>query len=77
MSHIEDSGMSHAEGSTPAIEDWQNDSPQQSPEPSQAESAFVQARQRRKIAELEGKLEILESGRALKERYGPASNVLS
>ncbi|KAG1814830.1 hypothetical protein EV424DRAFT_1645650 [Suillus variegatus] len=67
MSHAEDS-MSHTEGSTLPIEDRQNDSPQQSPELSQADSAFVQARQRRKIAELEGKLESLESGRARKER---------
>lgn len=35
-----------------------------------AESAYVQARQRWKIAELEGKVEILESGRAVKERHG-------
>lgn len=69
--------MSHTEGSTLPIEDRQNDSPQQSPELSQADSAFVQARQRRKIAELEGKLESLESGRARKERYVPALDVLS
>jgi hypothetical protein len=55
--------MSHADsdhGNTPPVE-----------EPSQleAQSTFVQARQRRKIADLEGKLEILESGRAVKERY--------
>jgi hypothetical protein len=42
---------------------------QQSPESSQATSLFLQAWQRRKIAELEGKLETLESGRAAKERY--------
>ncbi|KAG2149441.1 hypothetical protein BD769DRAFT_1659001 [Suillus cothurnatus] len=41
---------------------------QQSPESSQATSLFLQAQQRRKIAELEGKLETLESGRAAKER---------
>ncbi|KAG2089118.1 hypothetical protein BD769DRAFT_1396130 [Suillus cothurnatus] len=41
---------------------------QQSPESSQATSLFLQARQRRKIAELEGKLETLESGCAAKER---------
>ncbi|KAG1748883.1 uncharacterized protein EDB91DRAFT_1244693 [Suillus paluster] len=37
-------------------------------ESSQAQSAFLQARQRRKIADLEEKLETLESGRAAKER---------
>ncbi|KAG2138494.1 hypothetical protein DEU56DRAFT_912362 [Suillus clintonianus] len=36
--------------------------------PSQPETTFAQARQRRKIAELEGKLEALESGRAIKEK---------
>ncbi|KAG2130269.1 hypothetical protein DEU56DRAFT_740807 [Suillus clintonianus] len=43
----------------------------------EAESGFVQARQRRRIAELEGKVENLESGRAVKERYAsrlPALN---
>ncbi|KAG2109136.1 hypothetical protein DEU56DRAFT_920405 [Suillus clintonianus] len=38
--------------------------------PSQPETTFVQAQQRRKIAELEGKLEALESGRAIKENSG-------
>jgi hypothetical protein len=50
------------------MEDQQGDHDLQQP-PSQVQSALVQARQRRKIAELEGKLEILESGRAVKERY--------
>ncbi|KAG2117454.1 hypothetical protein DEU56DRAFT_919058 [Suillus clintonianus] len=36
--------------------------------PSQPETTFAQAQQRRKIAELEGKLEALESGRAIKEK---------
>jgi hypothetical protein len=54
------------------MEDRQGDRELQqppNPEPSQTQSALVQARQRRKIAELEGKLEVLESGRAVKERY--------
>ncbi|KAG2755824.1 hypothetical protein P692DRAFT_201685111, partial [Suillus brevipes Sb2] len=37
-------------------------------QPSEAQTAFLQARQRRKIAELEDKIETLESGRASKER---------
>ncbi|KIK32924.1 hypothetical protein CY34DRAFT_18714 [Suillus luteus UH-Slu-Lm8-n1] len=37
-------------------------------QPSEAHLAFLQARQRRKIAELENKIETLESGRASKER---------
>ncbi|KAG1823246.1 hypothetical protein EV424DRAFT_1538574 [Suillus variegatus] len=44
-----------------------NQQSQQPPKSSQ-ESSFLQARQRRKIAELEGKLETLESGRTSKER---------
>ena len=58
----------HAESSASPNENWDNDV-QQSTEPSEAQSTFVQARQRRKIAELEEKLETLESGCALKERY--------
>jgi hypothetical protein len=50
------------------MEDQQGDHDLQQ-SPSQVQSALVQARQRRKIAELEGKLEILELGRAVKERY--------
>lgn len=38
-------------------------------QPSEAHLAFLQARQRRKIAKLENKIETLESGRASKERY--------
>ncbi|KAG1868224.1 hypothetical protein C8R48DRAFT_671658 [Suillus tomentosus] len=38
------------------------------PEPSPSQASFAQARQRRKIAELEEKIETLESGRAVKER---------
>jgi hypothetical protein len=37
---------------------------------SQAADASAQARQKRQIAQLEAKLEALESGRAAKERYG-------
>jgi hypothetical protein len=33
------------------------------------EAAYVQARQKRRIAQLEEQLEALESGRAVKERY--------
>jgi len=62
--------MSDAEGSTLPDEDLQNDRyPQQPSEPSEAQSTAVLARQRRKIAELEEKLEVLESGYAAKERY--------
>ncbi|KAG1721032.1 hypothetical protein EDB19DRAFT_1917576 [Suillus lakei] len=45
-----------------------NNGLQRPPEPSQAQSSFLQARQRRKIAQLEEKLETLESRRAAKER---------
>ncbi|KAG1765296.1 hypothetical protein EV702DRAFT_981610 [Suillus placidus] len=48
----------------------QNDNLQHPPEPAQAQvQSTLQARQRQKIAELEGKLEALESGRAVKARY--------
>ncbi|KAG2112424.1 hypothetical protein DEU56DRAFT_749373 [Suillus clintonianus] len=54
---------------------------QQPPETPQAgaesESASVHARQRRRIAELEGKVETLESGRSVKERYAPRLFALS
>ncbi|KAG2110411.1 hypothetical protein DEU56DRAFT_920178 [Suillus clintonianus] len=56
--HIQDQGsMSH-------VEDWQDDHSQRS----QAAAASLQARQRRKIAQLEAKLGTLESGRAVKEK---------
>ncbi|KAG2108790.1 hypothetical protein BD769DRAFT_1392693 [Suillus cothurnatus] len=63
--------MSHTEDSLLHIEDRQyhdNDLEQPSSEPSQAQPPFVQAWQRRRIAELEEKLVTLESGRAAKER---------
>lgn len=63
--------MSHTEGSLSHIEDRQyhdNDLRQPSSEPSQAQLASVQARQRRRIAELENQLVTLESGRAVKEK---------
>ncbi|KAG1853881.1 hypothetical protein DFJ58DRAFT_728007 [Suillus subalutaceus] len=41
---------------------------QQPPESSQEQSLLLQAQQRHKIAELEGKLETIESGHAAKER---------
>jgi hypothetical protein len=60
--------MSYVEGSTSPMEDQQGDcNIQQSP--SQVQSALVQAWQRWKIAELEGKLEVLKSGHAVKESY--------
>jgi hypothetical protein len=63
----------------PHVENWQEESSSMSPvedrqdkhsEQSQAAQASVQARQRRRIAQLEEKLEALESGHAVKERYG-------
>ncbi|KAG2139419.1 hypothetical protein BD769DRAFT_1384385 [Suillus cothurnatus] len=62
--------MSHTEDSLSHIKDRQyhdDDLEQPSSEPLQAQLAFVQARQRRRIAELEEKLVTLESGRAAKE----------
>jgi hypothetical protein len=53
-------------GSMSPVEDRQDEHSEQS----QAAQASVQARQRRRIAQLEEKLEALESGRAVKERYG-------
>jgi hypothetical protein len=44
---------------------------------STAQEASVQARQRRRIAQLEEKLEVLESGRAVKEKYVIARSILS
>lgn len=71
--------MSQADGSmlharTPPVEDREDDVgflSQQHSESLQTspQSTFLQARQRRKIAELEGKIEVLESGRAVKERH--------
>ncbi|KAG1789010.1 uncharacterized protein HD556DRAFT_1244350 [Suillus plorans] len=81
MSHVEDQqnegntfeshvdGDGEGEGSTSHIKnrlDGGNVQPQQS----QAVAAHVQALQRRKIAQLEEKLEALQSGRAVKERCG-------
>ncbi|KAG2054894.1 hypothetical protein BDR06DRAFT_1047266 [Suillus hirtellus] len=82
MSYAEDS-MPHAEGSVShnaegsmsksviQTEDRQNGNGLRRPsEPlgSQVQSSFAEARQRRKIAELESKLVVLESGRVVKER---------
>jgi hypothetical protein len=58
----EGSGTSHADSENQL--DGGNVQPQQS----QAVAAHVQAMQRRKIAQLEEKLETMQSGRALKER---------
>ncbi|KAG1887406.1 uncharacterized protein F5891DRAFT_1223337 [Suillus fuscotomentosus] len=55
------------EGSTSRIEN-QLDGDDVQPQQSQAAAAHVQALQRRKIAQLEEKLEVLQSGRAVKER---------
>jgi polyhydroxyalkanoate synthesis regulator phasin len=57
------------EGSTSRIEN-QLDGDDVQPQQSQAAAAHVQALQRRKIAQLEEKLEVLQSGRAVKERCG-------
>jgi hypothetical protein len=43
---------------------------------STAQEASLQARQRRRIAQLEEKLEVLESGRAVKEKYDRCDHVL-
>lgn len=43
--------------------------PDESSQESAAAAASLQARQRRKIAQLEEKLETLEAGRATKQRY--------
>ncbi|KAG2052931.1 hypothetical protein BDR06DRAFT_1009071 [Suillus hirtellus] len=61
--------MSHTEGSTSCIENRQHDdSLPQSQTTSESSQTFVQARQRRRIAELEDKLMALKSGRAVKDR---------
>ncbi|KAG1777612.1 hypothetical protein EV702DRAFT_1197231 [Suillus placidus] len=62
-SHVEGEG----EGSTSHIE-YQLDGGNVQPQQSQAVAAHMQALQRRKIAQLEEKLEALQSGRAVKER---------
>lgn len=61
----------HQEGeasTAQAMSEGQLDEPSRNCTP--AEAASLQARQRRKIAQLEEKLEVLEAGRASKERYG-------
>lgn len=83
MSYAEDS-IPHTEGSVYCTaegsmsesviqtEDRQSDNGLRRPsEPlgSQVQPSFAEARQRRKIAELESKLVVLESGRVVKERY--------
>ncbi|KAG1901190.1 uncharacterized protein F5891DRAFT_1223863 [Suillus fuscotomentosus] len=73
MSHVEgqqdedDTSYVDGEGSTSHAEN-QQDQPNTQPQQSQAVAAHVQALQRRKIAQLEEKLEALESGRAVKQR---------
>lgn len=65
MSHISE-GSTSISGNTMNIDGQQNDHGlHRTPE---SESTIAQARQRRKIAELEGKLEALESGRTMKEK---------
>lgn len=65
MSLVEDQ---QDEGSTSHAEDQQDGGNIQSQQ-SQAVAAHLQGLHRRKIAQLEEKLEALESGRAVKERY--------
>lgn len=64
MAHVE-----HQEGEASAAEalsEGQQDEPSRDSTPAAAASL---AQQRRKIAQLEEKLEVLEAGRASKERY--------
>jgi hypothetical protein len=77
--------MSHDEGITSHIETRQDESINEPEDrqsehgessttnahsqQSMAQATDVQARQRRRIAQLEEKLEVLESGRARKEKY--------
>lgn len=61
--------MSHGDGDATVVNPERQQSENGLQQPSEAQSAFLEARQRRKIAELEGKIETLESGRASKERY--------
>ncbi|KAG1906061.1 uncharacterized protein F5891DRAFT_1244036 [Suillus fuscotomentosus] len=58
------SELNTQEGSISHVEDQQDDHSQRS----QPDEALLQARQRRKIAQLEEKLETLESGRAVKAK---------
>ncbi|KAG1902703.1 uncharacterized protein F5891DRAFT_1106754 [Suillus fuscotomentosus] len=60
--------MSHGDGDATVVNPERQQSENGLQQPSEAQSAFLEARQRRKIAELEGKIETLESGRASKER---------
>ncbi|KAG2135991.1 hypothetical protein DEU56DRAFT_913081 [Suillus clintonianus] len=71
MSQAEGSTSHGTRDSTSPTESWQNDHNLQQPRPpgpDPSQESFGQARQRRKIAELEGKIQSLESGRAVKER---------
>ncbi|KAG1765223.1 hypothetical protein EDD22DRAFT_951214 [Suillus occidentalis] len=78
MSHIEgqhnEGNTSHVDGegersgTSHADSENQLDGGNVQPQQSQAVAAHVQAMQRRKIAQLEEKLETMQSGRALKER---------
>lgn len=72
MSHNEDL-MSLDDHSTPHVENRQTESSASNTEgqhsqQSDAAAASTEARQRRRIAQLEQKLELIESGRAVKER---------
>jgi hypothetical protein len=60
--------MSHVEGSTSGDDTMSNI--ENHGQQSDAAAASAEARQRRRIAQLEEKLEVLESGRAAKDRYG-------
>jgi hypothetical protein len=61
--------MSQDDGGATVIDPGTQQSENNLQQPSEAQLAFLQARQRRKIAELEDKIETLESGRTSKERY--------
>ncbi|KAG1761768.1 hypothetical protein EDD22DRAFT_779270 [Suillus occidentalis] len=60
--------MSQDDGGATVIDPGTQQSENNLQQPSEAQLAFLQARQRRKIAELEDKIETLESGRTSKER---------
>lgn len=72
MSHNEDL-MSLDDGSTPHVENRHTESSASNTEgqhsqQSDATAASTEARQRRRIAQLEEKLELIELGRVVKER---------
>lgn len=66
MSHVEGQ---QDEGSRTSHTEGQQDGGNIQPQQTQTVAAHVQGLQRRRIAQLEEKLEALESGRAVKDRY--------